>query len=239
MRNRLSLSWVAVFVLLVSVTARAQESDLTGVIEHELIEEGIRTVDVNVLDSTVELTGTVDSNWERSRAEELALDHDRVELVRNQIVVESERSDDSIAEDVARRLRNYVHYDIFDLVGARVRDGVVTLSGKVTQGYKATEMAKMATRVPGVQRVENEIEVLPASPHDRELRNSIASRIYGDSLFFDYSIQGAPPIHILVENGRVTLTGVVRTRVEKRKAELIARQTPGAFQVNNELEVSS
>lgn len=237
MRHRLFC--LAIFALALSAGADAQDSNLKSVIEHELIEEGIRTVDVNVLGSTVELSGTVDSSWEKSRAEELVMDHDRVELVRNQLVVESGRSDSSIADDVARQLRNYVHYDIFDLVGARVQNGVVTLSGKVTAGYKATEMAKMATRVAGVQRVENEIEVLPASPNDTEVRNSIASRIYGDSSFFSYSVQSSPPIHILVENGRVTLAGVVRNEVEKRKAELIARQTPGAFQVNNELQVSS
>lgn len=238
--SRIGLAWLTIFLLAPFGFALAQDATgLKSVLEHELIEEGIRTVDVKVLGSTVELTGAVDSIWQKSKAEDIVLDHDRVEDVRNEITVSSDRSDTSIADDLSRRLRNYVHYGIFDIVGAHVLNGVVTLTGKVTDGYKATEMAKMASRISGVQKVNDEIEVLPVSTQDSELRNAIASGIYGDSMFFRYSTQVSPPIHIIVEHGRVTLVGTVQNRIEKRKAEQIARQTPGAFQVTNELQVAS
>lgn len=215
-----------------------EDADLKQVIEHDLIEEGIRAVDVAVEDGIVTLSGEADSLWERTRAEELALEHAEVESVVNEITVTgTDRSDRSIAEDVSRRLRNYVHYSIFDNVGVHVNDGVVTLLGKVTWGYKAKDMAKMAERVPGVRRVENEIEILPASSNDRQLRQELASRIYGDASFFPYSTQPVPPVHIVVENGRVTLTGVVDSQVQIRRAEQIARQTFGVLSVDNQLRV--
>jgi hyperosmotically inducible protein len=193
---------------------------------------------VAVMDGTVTLTGTADSAWERDRAEELALDHRDVVNVNDEISIVSDRSDTSIADDVSRKLRNYVHYSIFDNVSLRVKEGVVTLMGDVTWGYKAKDMAKMASRVPGVRAVKNEIETLPASANDQQLRQELASRIYGDSTFFNYSIQPVPPVHIVVDNGRVTLTGVVDTRIQKRRAEQIARETFGVLSVDNELRLA-
>lgn len=215
------------------------DRDVERVIAHELREEDIRTVQVSVAAGTVTLSGTAKSAWEKERAEELARNHSEVQAVVNRIELASGRSDQAIAEDVARRLRNYVHYSIFDHVGVQVENGVVTLTGKVTWGYKAEEMAKMAARVPGVQRVENRIEVLPNSIHDEQLRGAIASRLYGDSTFVRYSTQASPPIHIIVEHGRVTLTGYVASQLEKTRAEHIARQTFGVFSVDNQLQVES
>lgn len=226
-------------LLLCPAVLMANDQDLQQSIRHELIDEGIRTVEVQASDGIVTLTGTVASAWERSQAEEIARDHDEVDSVSNELVVESDRSDQAIGEEVARRLRNYVHYTIFDDVNVRVLDGTVTLFGKVTWGYKASEMAKMAARVAGVQEVQNDIDVLPTSPNDEQIRRALASRIYDNSVFFNYSSQPVPPIHIIVENGRVTLTGVARNELEKRKAGQIARSTFGVFSVSNELRVDS
>jgi hyperosmotically inducible protein len=142
-----------------------------------------------------------------------------------------------LAGRVRRRLANYVHYSIFDLVNAAVKNGTVVLDGYVTMSYKAEEMVKMASRIEGVRKVVDKIETLSASIRDQELRQKIAQRLYGDSMFFEYSTQADPPIHILVNAGRVTLAGVVRSEIEKSKAETIARTTFGVMEVDNQLQV--
>jgi hyperosmotically inducible protein len=106
-------------------------------------------------------------------------------------------------------------------------------------GFKAEEMEKKAAEVPGVKEVSNRIEVLPASMNDDQLRKALAEAIYRDATFSGYSVQPDPPIHIVVEGGRVTLTGVVRNEIERRKAEQIARSTFGVLSVENRLRMES
>ena len=115
--------------------------------------------------------------------------------------------------------------------------GIVTLTGRVTAPHRAKELAELASRVRGVKEVRNEIKALPASIYDDQLRYSIASQIYRDPMFWKYAIQPDPPIHVIVENGRVTLTGAVDSEVARRKAEAIARSTFGALTVENNLRV--
>jgi len=105
--------------------------------------------------------------------------------------------------------------------------------------YKASEIGKLVARVPGVREVDNRISTLPVSMFDDELRVAIASQIYRDLLFWNYAIQVNPPIHVVVENGHVTLTGVVNSEVERRKAEIVARTTFGVFSVDNRLRLDS
>jgi osmotically-inducible protein OsmY len=242
-RNRWTAASAAALLLLGAIAAYASNaSDDAGIqsaIEHQLVDEGIRNLQVRVADGTVTLTGTVTNLWEKSRAEDIVSDHDDVKNVVDQITVESTVSDQSIAEQVAHKLANYINYTVFDNVNVRVLNGVVTLTGDVTWGFKATEMAKVASRVPGVKQVENKIDVLPVSSNDQEIRASLSSRLYGDSMFVRYATQPNPPIHIIVENGKVTLTGEVTNAIEKRRAEIIVRDTPGVFQVTNDLRVSS
>jgi hyperosmotically inducible protein len=144
-------------------------------------------------------------------------------------------SDRLLADRIGDEVRNYVYYTIFDDLKGRVANGLVTLTGKVTEPYKAKDIARLVKRVSGVREVDNKIEVLPVSIFDDELREQIASSIYRDPLFSNYAMQVNPPIHIVVDRGRVTLTGVVASEVERRSAEMKARSAFGAFQVVNKL----
>jgi osmotically-inducible protein OsmY len=146
-------------------------------------------------------------------------------------------SDRSLASAISDQVRNYVYYTIFDDVQGTVRDGVVTLTGKVTDPYKATQIANRVKRVDGVREVDNKIQSLPVSIFDDELRAEISARIYRDPMFWNYAIQVNPPIHIIVENGHVTLTGVVNSEVERRVAEVSARGAGYAFSVKNSLRL--
>jgi hyperosmotically inducible periplasmic protein len=148
-------------------------------------------------------------------------------------------NDGMLANDIAKQVRNYVYYTIYDDVEGTVHDGVVTLTGKVTMPYKASDIGKLVARVPGVREVDNKIATLPVSTFDDQLRIAIANRIYRDPLFWNDAIQVNPPIHIVVENGHVTLTGVVNSEVERRKAETVARTTFGVFSVDNQLRLDS
>ena len=147
--------------------------------------------------------------------------------------------DKTLATAIADQVRNYSRYTIFDDVQGMVSDGVVTLTGSVTDPFKAKEIADRVARVQGVREVDNKIQPLPTSIFDDELRATIASSIYRDPMLWNYGIQTNPPIHIVVNNGHVTLTGVVNSEVERRVAELAARDTFGAFGVDKKLRVDN
>ena len=148
------------------------------------------------------------------------------------------RKDLQVLKDVATAVDRYTRFTIFDDVNASVKDGVVTLTGKVTMPYKRDEIAKRVAKVEGVRTVQDQLGVLPVSSFDDELRARIARSIYGNSNFWNYSIMPNPPIHIVVEHGRVTLTGVVQSDVDRVLARSLATQF-GALSVTNELKTDA
>jgi len=150
----------------------------------------------------------------------------------------AERKDLQIFKDVATSVDRYTRFTIFDDVSASVKDGVVTLSGKVTMPFKRDDIEKRVAKVAGVKSVNDQIGVLPVSQFDDQLRARIARSIYGNSNFWNYSIMPNPPIHIVVEHGRVTLTGVVNSDVDRMLARSLATQF-GALSVTNDLKTDA
>src|SRR6185312_3469987 len=148
------------------------------------------------------------------------------------------RKDFQVFKDVAASVDRYTQFTIFDDVSASVKDGVVTLTGKVTMPYKRSDIEKRVAKVNGVVTVRDQITVLPVSQFDDELRYRIARSIYGNSNFWNYAIMANPPIHIVVERGRVTLTGVVQSEVDRALARSLAGQF-GAFSVKNDLKTDA
>jgi hyperosmotically inducible protein len=151
---------------------------------------------------------------------------------------DNDRKDFQIFKDVATSVERYTQFTIFDDVSAKVTDGVVTLTGKVTMPYKRDDIAKRVAKVAGVRDVRDEITVLPVSQFDDQLRYRIARSIYNNSNFWNYAIMPNPPIHIVVEHGRVTLTGVVQSDVDRMLARSLAAQF-GAFSVTNALKTDA
>jgi hypothetical protein len=139
---------------------------------------------------------------------------------------------------VQKQVLQYVHFTIFDDVNAQVDKGVVTLTGRVTMPYKRSDIEKRVARVAGVARVDNRIEVLPASQFDDNLRVGIARAIYTNPAFQIYGSMVNPPIHVVVEHGHVTLDGVVQSEVDKMLARSIASSFP-AFSVKNDLKTEA
>jgi hyperosmotically inducible protein len=149
-----------------------------------------------------------------------------------------ERKDLQVFNDISQAVNRYVYFSIFDDVSANVDNGTVTLTGKVTMPFKSDDMEKRVAKVDGVKRVVNRITVLPVSGFDDDLRFRIARSIYGNSNFWNYAIMANPPIHIIVEHGRVTLTGVVQSNVDRMLARSLATQF-GAMSVKNELKTDA
>jgi hyperosmotically inducible protein len=150
----------------------------------------------------------------------------------------ADAQDLQLFRDVSRQVLRYSDFTIFDSIHAEVQDGMVTLRGKVTMPYKRDAIASRVAKLPGVREVRNEITVLPVSIYDDELRFRIARAIYGNSNFWTYGAMVNPPIHVVVENGRVTLEGVVGNNIDRMLARSIASSF-GAFEVKNELKTDA
>ena len=146
-----------------------------------------------------------------------------------------ERKDLQVFRDISNSVNRYTQFTIFDNIEASVTDGNVVLSGWVTMPYKKNDIERRVRKIDGVAVVENKIEVLPVSQFDDELRYRIARAIYSNSSFWNYAAMANPPIHIVVNRGRVVLTGVVQSNVERMLARSLATGF-GSFEVTNALK---
>jgi hyperosmotically inducible protein len=153
---------------------------------------------------------------------------------------DGDHSDAALSKKVSHEIRMYDRYTIWDNINVKVNEGNVELLGQVSQPYKKADLARLAQRVPGVRSVTNELEVLPLSHFDDQLRLRVARAIYRDPVLSRYSIQAIPPIHIIVDNGRVTLEGVVNNDMEKNVAGIRANAAGLSFgKVVNNLRVEN
>jgi osmotically-inducible protein OsmY len=143
-----------------------------------------------------------------------------------------------VFDKIVGQVNRYTQYTIFDSISASVGNGRVVLSGWVTMPYKRDDLEQRVRRVDGVVAVENAIGVLPVSTFDDELRFRIARAIYGNSSFWQYASMVNPPIHIVVNRGRVALEGVVISNVERMLARSLATGF-GAFEVKNLLRTDA
>jgi len=145
-------------------------------------------------------------------------------------------SDTDLAAQAAACVRRYVHYSIFDDINVAVVHRSVTLTGWVTMPFKRDEIGARIAKIDGVDRIVNDIQVLPVSPFDADLRTRAARAIYGHPSLWHYASMANPPIHIIVARGRITLTGTVNSEVERALVFALA-QVEGAFEVKNSLKL--
>lgn len=149
------------------------------------------------------------------------------------------RTEDRVTKEVRHELVMLPYYGVFDNLGYRVNGGTVTLVGEVTRPTLKTDAGNVVKGIEGVEKVDNEIRVLPLSPMDDRVRMAAYRSIYGQPGLDRYAMQAVPPIHIIVENGRITLEGVVASQSDKDMAGVRANGVPGAFSVVNNLRVES
>ncbi|HEY7449198.1 MAG TPA: BON domain-containing protein [Vicinamibacterales bacterium] len=150
----------------------------------------------------------------------------------------ADRRDLRLLDEVAKKVNTYAWFTVFDDINASIDNGVVTLTGKVTMPYKRNEIAKRVAKVDGVREVHNKIDVLPVSQMDDDLRYRIARAIYSHPAFWHYATMIDPPIHIVVDRGHVTLTGVVNSEVDRMVARSLASQSL-AFSVKSEIKTTA
>lgn len=142
-----------------------------------------------------------------------------------------------LAKEVRHELVMLPYYGVFDELAYRIDGGTVTLFGAVTRPTLKSSAEQVVKDIEGVDRVVNEIEVLPVSPNDDRLRLSAYRAIYGHMALNRYSLQAVPPIHIIVKNGNLKLSGVVATESDRSIANIQARGVGGVFAVDNQLVV--
>jgi hyperosmotically inducible periplasmic protein len=140
-----------------------------------------------------------------------------------------------LQNNVRHELRMLPYYSIFDDLQFRVDGRTVILSGAVTRPILKSDAANVIKRLEGVDRVVNNIEVLPLSPMDDRIRIAVARAVYGYGPLQRYSLGALPPIHILVKNGDVTLTGFVSNDMDRNLVSIRANGVPGVFSVTNQL----
>src|SRR5215475_7907036 len=131
-------------------------------------------------------------------------------------------TDADLAKSVRHEVLMYSRYSLWDDVNFRVNNGNVELLGAVSQPYKKKDLQKIVQSIPGVASVTNELKVLPLSSFDDRLRIQVARAIYGDPVLSRYGLGANPSIHIIVDNGHVTLTGAVSNEMEKQVAGMRA-----------------
>lgn len=142
----------------------------------------------------------------------------------------------SLAHDVRHQLQVLPYYSVFDYITFNLDGGgKVTLSGQVVRPTLRTEAEAAVRSLEGINSVTNQIEVLPKSPADDELRRGVYRAIYEDTVLQRYAVSALPAIHILVKDGGVTLEGAVASESEKNLAGARASGVTGVTGVRNSL----
>lgn len=208
----------------------------------KLGSDKFKNVKYSVDDEIVDLTGTVDLLSRKDEADRRAHHVDHVSGVRNQIEVAGENLPD---EQLRSRLADKIRYDrvgqgiLFNSFTLGVKDGVVTLGGEVRTDVDNDSVVSIIENTKGVKDLLNNVKVSPTGFHDDDLRIALARRIYGDSSLSRYANDPEAPIRIIVDNGHVTLAGVVDSAMDKQIAGVRANEVPGVFSVDNKLMVAN
>jgi hyperosmotically inducible protein len=142
-----------------------------------------------------------------------------------------------IVNGIRRAIIMLPYYGVFDNLGFRLQGRVVTLEGQVVRASLKPDAARAVGKVEGVEKVINNIEVLPPGPLDDRLRQQVYEAIYKYGPLFKYANMPNPPIHIIVHGGNVTLVGVVDTETDKGLVSMRVKQVPDALNVTNDLRV--
>lgn len=149
------------------------------------------------------------------------------------------RAQARLTREVRHELVMLPFYGVFDNLAFKVDGGTVTLLGQVTRPTLKSDAGKVVQDIEGVERVVNQIEVLPLSPMDDRIRLATYRAVYSTPGLDRYAMNAVPPIHIIVSNGKVALEGVVANEGDKNLAGIKANGVSGVFSVANNLRVES
>jgi hyperosmotically inducible protein len=154
-----------------------------------------------------------------------------------------QQAPDKAVERIKKEVRHEIvmlpFFGVFDNIAYKVEGYTVTLMGHVTRPTLKSDAENVVKQIEGVEKVINEIEVLPVSTNDDRLRRALYRAIYNSSGLERYALPVIKPIRIIVKNGNVTLEGVVDSESDKNLVNIRANGVSGVFKVTNNLTVAS
>jgi hyperosmotically inducible protein len=222
----------------------ANDAKIQTEVSKALNKKQYADVKATVSNGVVDLTGTVKVFADKEEADKRIHRIKEVAAVRNDIEIasgETPISDQELQQKVARKIAyDRVGYGTtaFNAITVNVENGVVTLGGTAYGPVDKSTAVSDASYMPGVKDVVDEISVDPVSPMDDRIRVAVYRAVYGFSSLNRYAIDPAQPIRISVQNGNVTLFGVVDSKGDKDVAGIRANGVPGVFSVKNDLQVA-
>jgi hyperosmotically inducible periplasmic protein len=213
------------------------------VLNKALNKTNLKGVQAIAHDGVVTLTGTVPLFALKQEADKRTHKIKGVHAVTNEIQVGGSNLSDSALE---AKLVKAISYDRigygttpFNAISVQVQDGTATLSGHAYGPVDASSAVALAANTPGVKNVVNEVRVDPLSSMDDRSRIQLFRTLYGYPTLSKYAMDPAKPIRISVQNGNVTLYGVVDSQMDKDVAGIRANSVPGIFKVTNDLKVAN
>jgi hyperosmotically inducible protein len=148
-------------------------------------------------------------------------------------------SNHTVIKQVRHELVTLPYYGVFDNLAYEVNGGTVTLSGQVTQPSTRSDAGRRIAKIAGIEKVVNNIEVLPLSSFDDSIRSQTYRAIFNSAGLYRYAMGANPSIHIIVNRGQLTLEGVVNNKLDKQLVYMAARRVFGAFSVTNNLRLEN
>lgn len=145
----------------------------------------------------------------------------------------------AIGQEVHKRILRLPYYEVFDHIGFKVDGDTVTLTGKVFNGVNRSDAKAAVERIPGVNKVINNIEILPPSRFDDQIRRNLYTRLHNTSGLSGYLWTVNPSVRLIVDRGNITLEGYVRNRGDYDTMYIIARGIPNSFSVTNNLKIEN
>lgn len=142
-----------------------------------------------------------------------------------------------LVKQVRHELLTLPYYGVFDNLAYKVEGNTVTLYGQVVRSSTRTDAERRVRRLPGVAQVVNQIELLPLSGFDDQIRVRAYRTVFRTGGLYRYAMGSNPSLHIVVNNGHLTLEGVVGSRMDRQLAYMAANSVPGVFSVTNNLQV--
>lgn len=200
-------------------------------------EKFAKDVQVGVSAGVIQLDGTVATIEQREHLWKAVTKIEGSAGVKNNLRIAQGRTDKQVAEEAAHRVRMYPYYSIFDDVEVEADGGVLTVTGQVITPWRKSDIGELMKSVTGATEVRNNIEVLPVSPFDDQIRLRVARAVFGSLELVRYGLSANPSIHIIVKNGNVRLTGFVQNAVDKALAERAARFAATYFGLENDLRI--
>jgi len=147
-------------------------------------------------------------------------------------------SQSKIAQEVRHELVTLPYYTVFDSLTFTLKGNTIILSGQVNRSTLKSDAEEAVKQIEGVQRVDNQIEVLPISESDQRIRLAVYVATYGQPILSQYALQAVAPVHIIVKNANVTWEGSVGTQLDKTTFVTSASGVPGISSVTDRLQIA-